>query len=405
MSAHDGSERPSDKHQRGIFESPKGSGVWGACYFDEHGRRHREKVGPKKLALEVYRKRKTEIRERRFFPDGIRRRETLLSEAIDDYLARKKERLLSYVNWERCGRYWKEAFPGKTLRELESAPGQIERYAARRRAEGMADNSVNIELGFLRTAYNMAIEDGKAKTNPVLSKFFAKVNNQRVRYLTDEEETLLRGQMDPADWPKVALALHTGLRQGNLFRLGWTDVNFDAGIITARRSKSGEDYHVPMNDEVRAILQALPSRLRSPWVFPSESGKTPLDPKNFVHRVFMPALKRAKIQNFHWHDARHTFASRLVMKGVDLRTVQELMGHKTTAMTLRYSHLSPAHKLEAVQRLTSPTATRTATGSELEKVATQAGGKVVELPGDSSEPSRDRTVDPLVKSQMLYRLS
>ena len=61
--------------------------------------------------------------------------------------------------------------------------------------------------------------------------------------------------------------------------------------------------------------------------------------------VFVPALARAGIENLHWHDLRHTFASRLVMKGVDLRTVQELMGHKTITMTLRYSHLSPAHQL------------------------------------------------------------
>jgi site-specific recombinase XerD len=104
-----------------------------------------------------------------------------------------------------------------------------------------------------------------------------------------------------------------------------------------------------MNETVRAVLRALPSRLKSAWVFPSETGETPLDAQNFVNRVFTPALRRAKIGNFHWHDLRHTFASRLVMAGVDLRTVQELLGHKTLVMTLRYAHLSPEHRLEAVQ--------------------------------------------------------
>jgi len=69
-------------------------------------------------------------------------------------------------------------------------------------------------------------------------------------------------------------------------------VNFDAGAIRACRTKSGRYYYVPMNDELRAMLRALPSRLRSRYVFPSETGATALDAKNFMHRVFTPALEK-----------------------------------------------------------------------------------------------------------------
>ena len=131
-----------------------------------------------------------------------------------------------------------------------------------------------------------------------------------------------------------------------------------------------------------------------------------MDAQNFYNRVFVPALERAEVPDFHWHDLRHTFASRLVMAGVDLRTVQELMGHKTQAMTLRYAHLSPEHQLAAVQRLNPPrTATTTATDVEPAKVAIEAGGKLADLPAESNEPCWDRTSDPLLKRQMLYRLS
>ena len=86
-------------------------------------------------------------------------------------------------------------------------------------------------------------------------------------------------------------------------------------------------------------------------MFPSEGGATPLDSQNFINRTFRPALAAARIADFSWHDLRHTFASRLAMKGIDLRTIQELLGHRTLAMTLRYAHLSPAHKQAAVNAL------------------------------------------------------
>jgi site-specific recombinase XerD len=105
---------------------------------------------------------------------------------------------------------------------------------------------------------------------------------------------------------------------------------------------------------VRALLRDLPSRLKSEYVFPSETEDSAIDANNFRRRVFQPAVEQAGIENFRWHDLRHTFASRLVMAGVDLRTVQELMGHKTIEMTLRYSHLSPAHQLDAVKKLDAP---------------------------------------------------
>jgi integrase len=170
------------------------------------------------------------------------------------------------------------------------------------------------------------------------------------------------------------VALNTGFRRTNCFKLRWAeDVDFEAGTIRARDPKGGRDYHVPMNDELRSILRALPSRLRSPWVFPSDTGQTALDSQNFINRIFTPALRRAGIADFSWHDMRHSFASRLAMAGESLRTIQELMGHQTPAMTLRYMHLSPAHKLDAVNRLVRhPTGTETGTGG-VEPVAATAG--------------------------------
>jgi len=171
-----------------------------------------------------------------------------------------------------------------------------------------------------------------------------------------------------------------------------------------------------MNDTVRDILRTLPSRLKSSYVFPSATGETPLDARNYMNRIFNKALKVARIEDFTWHCLRHTFASRLVMTGVDLRTVQDLLGHKTITMTLRYSHLSTAHRLDAVQRLNRAPAlpgtrapeserTGTKTGTEKPRKLATAGedSEDLGLQGKASAPAPTRTGDLQVRSSQKVR--
>ena len=369
------------------------------------GQEHREKVGPKSLALKVYQKRKNEVQERRFFPERIRRREVLLSKHIDDYLKRNEDRLRWFDHYERYGKLFTEAFKGKTLREI--LPGDVDRYVAKRRQDKTAKHekrkkplapaSINRELAFLRRVFNVAIEDGLLEANPVRPKMFAKENNARTRFLSLEEEAQLRKAVAADKWPVIAVAIHTGLRRGEQFGLEWENVNFTTGLLTVPRSKHGEARRVAMNETVRSALRDLPSRLQSAYVFPSETGETPLDAQNFYNRVYLPALKVAEIDGLRWHDLRHTFASRLVMAGVDLRTVQELLGHKTIQMTLRYSHLSPAHQLDAVRRLDvlvlDATDTTTDTEKEVAQAAVGGDAEVLDLEEEENGGAQNRTAD------------
>jgi integrase len=267
-------------------------------------------------------------------------------------------------------------------------PGDIERYVAGR-LQGARAATANRELAFLKRVFNVAITDGLVDANPVRAVRMLKENNARVRFLTEDEETRLREAMRDRYWPLVVVALHTGLRQGEQLGLCWEHVDFATGIITVRHSKSGDARRLPMNDVARETLRGLAGRLPSPWVFPSRTGESPLHAKNFLRRVFLPAVRGAGIENFRWHDLRHTFASRLVMAGVDLRTVQELLGHKTLAMTLRYSHLSPAHQLDAVQRLTRrPTGTATGTAGAEDSGPLPPAAQVPELRSEASGQGR-----------------
>jgi site-specific recombinase XerD len=308
------------KQDRGIFERVKGSKVFWIRYADSTGKIRREKVGRKSLALKVYQKRKTEVREGRFFSLNRPARGPTIEAVIDDYLGRIRGKLRSYRDYRRNGTTWKNVLRGRTLRQI--VPGDIERYVTGRLAE-VKVASINRELSFIKRVFNVAIADGLVEVNPVCRVKMFKENNQRTRFLSDDEESRLLAALPSAARPLVTVAIHTGLRQGEQFQLRWTDVDFTTRIITIPRSKHGESRTVPMNSVVRTILEELRQRKSacpSPFYFPSRAS-SPIEPSNFLHRVFKPALSKAGISNFTWHSLRHTFASRLVMKGVDLRTV------------------------------------------------------------------------------------
>lgn len=177
-------------------------------------------------------------------------------------------------------------------------------------------------------------------------------NNKRLRYLTREEADRLAQCCNLRIRPIVLLALHSGMRRGEVLRLGWNNVDIPGRLILLGQdqTKSGRHREIPLNDTALNILQTQATKASGPWVFPAPSGRPYLD----VKRSFKAACQKAKIENFRFHDLRHSFASWLVMAGADLATVKELLGHATLMMTLRYAHLSPGHKAQAVRLLDGP---------------------------------------------------
>lgn len=173
-------------------------------------------------------------------------------------------------------------------------------------------------------------------------------NNRRLRYLSKEECQTLINTCQGNTKAITITALNTGMRKGEILSLKWDNVDLKHGFILLDITKNGERREIPINDTLRDVLQGITRRLDISYVFyDSITGKHYKD----VKRSFNTALRRAGIRDFHFHDLRHTFASHLIMAGIDITTVKELLGHKTLTMTLRYAHLAPSHKVKAVDVL------------------------------------------------------
>ena len=164
--------------------------------------------------------------------------------------------------------------------------------------------------------------------------------------------------------PIIIFALNTGCRKDEILSLKWENVDMKHGFINMVQTKNGERRQIPINDTLREMLKGLTRRLDVPFVFyDPETGNRFQD----VKRSFNTACKKAGILDFVFHSLRHTFASHLVMNGVDLTTVSRLMGHKSLTMTLRYSHLAPNHLTSAVNVLNSSMSISTKLAQETEK--------------------------------------
>ncbi|MEJ5226855.1 site-specific integrase [Thermodesulfovibrio sp.] len=173
---------------------------------------------------------------------------------------------------------------------------------------------------------------------------------KRLKYLTKEEIDKLLMNCDRHLYPIVFIAIYTGMRKGEILNLKWSQIDLKNGIILLDKTKNYERREIPISDSLKALFKQLHSqrRLNTDYVFVNpDTGKR----YHNLKRSFNTACRKAGIQDFHFHDLRHTFASHLVMSGADLKTVQELLGHKSLTMTLRYSHLSQAHKREALKAL------------------------------------------------------
>ncbi|MFC1624131.1 tyrosine-type recombinase/integrase [Candidatus Omnitrophota bacterium] len=235
-------------------------------------------------------------------------------------------------------------FQGKDLVEIRSQ--DIERFKALR-AKFVAPSTVNRDLATIKTLFNKAVEWGKIGESPAKDVKFLPEPQGRVRYLKREEIQKLLSNCSKRLKPIIIVALFTGMRKGEILDLRWQNIDFIRGVIDLLDAKGRVKREVFMNDTVKKGLLEVRKHPDSPYVFCNKEGK----PCHDIRKSFFTALKKSGILNFRFHDLRHTFASQLVISGVDINTVRELLGHKDIRMVLRYSHLSEDCKRRAVDIL------------------------------------------------------
>jgi site-specific recombinase XerD len=351
------------KSQRGMYEKEPGSNVWWIRYADATGKIRREKVGNRGAAIKLYQKRKTEVLQRIKLPENFKAKPVEMRELVTEAMEYSRNNNRGHSQDRLRLLHISKEFGNRTA--VSITPQDIERWLT---SNGWSAGTINRFRSTLSLVFRLGIASRKIEQNPIRQVKHRREDNGRTRYLTVDEETRLRAVVTnryPQHMPELDIALNTGLRRGEQYSLTWEDVDFGMKMLTVCLTKNGETRHVRLNSAaVTALSELYGNSPASGYVFTSRQGDRLLKGRHW----FEPAIQAAGVKNFTWHCLRHTFASRLVMAGVDLRTVQQLMGHKTIQMTVRYAHLTPEHQLAAVERLcpagialVSPTDTRTDT--------------------------------------------
>jgi integrase len=230
-------------------------------------------------------------------------------------------------------------------------PKAVSDYKAKRKDLGILSATINHELAVLKRMFNLAVKEWEwFVTNPIATVSLETGVNERDRWITYEEEEKLLSCCN--NWFKdvVILALNTGLRQGEIVDLSWkSGVDLFRKTITVLKSKNDEKRTIPMNAKIFEMLKArFKVRPIHDRVLYWEKGPLKVDVIQFQ---FKKACRKAGIENLHFHDLRHTFATRLVQAGEDIYKVQRLLGHKSSAMTARYAHHSTESLRSAVEAL------------------------------------------------------
>jgi len=337
---------PKTKDRDGIYKRPDRPGFW-ASWTDASGKRRRRllnahTVTQARTLLAAERVRVDKIRTLGYTPPG---RQTF-AEVKDLFLKHQKSRITPKEYTRQKGVLEKHCMPffGQSkMADIRRAT--IQSYITKR-AGDVAAGTVVKELNTIKRLFHLAVEWEIVPINPVQGIKPPGVPAGRVRYLEPKELTKLLKACPEYLRPIVGLGVSTGMRRGEIMSIRWANVDVARARILLTVTKNGEPRYAYLNGLSLQVIESLATanHKTTDKLFP---GITPAQ----VTVAFVRACKTAEIDDFSFHDLRHTAASWLRMKGADIHTVAQLLGHEDLRMAARYSHLSADFLGDAVRKL------------------------------------------------------
>jgi site-specific recombinase XerD len=333
-------KRTELQNKRGVFEKEPGSNVWWIRYTDGAGKYKREKVGRHSDAVSLYQKRKTEARLGVKMPENIRHKGVTfkdLADSILSYVEQKRYKDQRNVV-QRVNRLC-EDFGAMEASKL--LPEDISTWLSKNTKTPATSNRYKAAFSLI---YREGVRNRKVSTNPARLVAPARENNARIRWLHHAERKRLFAVMEkhyPDYLPELIISLDTGMRLSEQYGLTWADVDMRTGVIRLSETKNGLARDIPMSKDVKAAFTQLKPGKPHARVF---SNAAP-------HDWWDDARDRAKLDGYVWHCNRHTFCTVLTEKGVPLKVIQKLAGHKTIAMTARYAKATDSALADAIALL------------------------------------------------------
>ena len=299
------------------------------------------------------------IREGRHFKTTEAKRHTL-AELVDRYCREVLPSKKSKIDQAQQLGWWKTEIGSFTLADV--SPSLLAEYRDKLgreitvRKKPRSPASVVRYMAALSHAFTVAVKEwGWLEDSPMRKVTKPRESRGRVRFLSDDERALLlkacKESSNPYLYPVVVLALSTGMRQGEIMGLTWEVVDLNRGRAILHETKNGERRAVAITGHALDLLNALAKvrRIDSNLVFPAKETRTQKPQKPIDLRTpWETAMKEARLDDFRFHDLRHSAASYLAMNGASLAEIAEVLGHKTLQMVKRYAHLSEGHTARVV---------------------------------------------------------